>query len=188
MISTVLAAFLAYIAYQQWQTTERQRRKELFEMRYEKLLKSFNEFFETTLSHIENGTLTSETHEILVEQSAQKWNEAQFLLKNKDMKKLLQYIIKCRENAENYFEAKEANKKTYIHDHKKLHEYYTIKVYKILEPYLRIEPDYTIWDIIKNLIVGTYEFLTPKWLQKQLKTSVILNLFQNLTNKEQKPT
>ncbi|MEI8377349.1 MAG: hypothetical protein WCF95_02315 [bacterium] len=178
-----ISILAVYIAYQQWQTNERERRHALFEKRYN-LVKGYNEVFDTHWQSIKNNTLTTEMHHILVEQSVQKWHEAQFLIKNKDTKKLIECIQKSRDNIENYLEAIEKNPEASVQKYIDKHEYYTKEMHEILEQYLRIEPEETIWGVLKNWAINCYEFWIPKWLQRSISkiTSVILNLFQDLAS------
>lgn len=160
--------FLAYIAYQQWQTNERKRRHELFAERYEfysnilKFLKSFTE----------NSPVipVSQYKEII-----QNINKNGYLIKQKDYNELFEYFNNLR-SLDQKISSQEAEKIRGI-------------ISSMFEAYLAIEPKDTIWDILKRWIISIYEFLTPTWLQnflsKQAKTSVILNLFQHLVKKEE---
>lgn len=149
--------FLAYIAYQQWQTSERQRRKELFELRYKKL-------FEKALEGIK--CLESETDETVrndkLDKIAEELCKYQYLIKEKHFNKL----VECMCASKQIFHEKE------------------LRI--ILDPYLSIEPEETIWAILKNCVVGIYEFLTPKFIQdfiaNQVKISVILSKTKDIIN------
>lgn len=154
-------ALLAYIAYQQWQTNERKRRQELFEMRYEKL------FIAIYKMNDENFTEKNRTEAL---NAIAKYK---YLIKEKDFSQLLLCVSSIK-----------------IYPEKK--DFYLSKLLLLMEKYLRIEPEYTLWGIIINFIIGTYEFLAPKglqnFIQNQIETSIMLDLFQHLTNKEQKST
>jgi len=182
--------FLAYIAYQQWQTNERQRRKELFEMRYEHLYKfiidTINNLFKISIKYHDDKNKES----LLIEQRDEIFNiflKYVYLIKKQDSEKLYGIFHSALKDI---FKLKITDRDAIFKKYTELNIYYHSKIDKLLEPYLRIEPNYTIWDILKNFIISTYEFLAPRWLQNFLSKTktVILNSIQNLTEKKQKPT
>lgn len=87
----LIAVFMAYIAYQQWQTNERKRRQELFELRYEKLflliLNDSNRYDMEEKDKFEN--LNTEE----IEQQRKNFNKQlhkyKFLIKQSDFDKLM---------------------------------------------------------------------------------------------------
>jgi hypothetical protein len=187
VLTPAFIAFMTFfVAFKQWETAERQRRKELFEMRYG--------MCKTIFESIEIDTvdkLKLKGYEFNERERKEKYDKNKeilrtysYLFKRKDMNKVNKLYDEIFEIIEKDNKNKEklANGLTDINR----------KISDIFDPYLRIEPEETFWDILKRRVIITYEFLFPKWSQKffskQAKTSVILNSFQNFAKKKEEPT
>ena len=104
LLTPVVAIFATYIAYQQWKTTEIERKQKLFEMRYDNLYQPIYICSEN-ITNIKDGNYTNIEKTIKIEQEIQKfWNKYskyKFLITMQDDEKLshhYRYIIEIIRN------------------------------------------------------------------------------------------
>lgn len=135
LLTPTVAIFAGIIAYQQWQTQEKQRKQDLFEKRYDNLykktidihykmmnlnlynIKDKSEFFKLTIEHIEN---------------IEKYG---FLLNEIDAKKLLKITKNWRTHIKNFSDSVDSDLNRYRNDQ----EACLNDIKLLLNSYLRIE-------------------------------------------------
>jgi len=139
----LIAFFMAYVAYQQWQTNERKRKFDLYNRRYD----LFNSVYKM-LKNIDNSK-SNESNDVITQEISENLGKYQFLIKPQDYKLIMEtcnIIVRDqikqqqkqgKEFADNYSEflkKKEENLK---------------KIGDIMEFYLRIENENLIEKIKK---------------------------------------
>lgn len=143
LLTPIVAIFAGIIAYQQWQTQEKQRKQELFEMRYDNLFKvvleNTNRYNMYKKEEFEN--LDFKEKEKLDEEFRLKLHKYKFLITQKDFNKLIEQhtiictLLKAEEKATN-----KQDKKGIEAALKDIDKYFN-KMDEILEKYLRVEKD-----------------------------------------------
>ena len=103
-IETLLAIFGGYIAWQQWQTSERKRKQDLFEKRYDNLYLPILKCSESIM-HIKDSKVSKEKRKQQIENEiAEFWrqyNKYKFLISEQDDEKLnnhYKYILEIVQN------------------------------------------------------------------------------------------
>jgi len=177
----MLAVIMAYIAYQQWQTNERKRRQDLFEMRYEHLYKNTSDAIGKISKIFELNRDKIEEFQNNYKADSEKLNKYSFLIKRKDFKKLENYLKEAVINTVSEYKMKLEDNEDVQNKNDDLQN----KINLLLEPYLRIESEVDLFGLVKNFAIDFYEFFLKRILNfLGEKTSVILNWFQDLANRK----
>lgn len=168
LLTPVISILGAYIAYQQWNTSEKQRKQNLFEKRYDNLYKPLISCLDN-IEVINSKKITNTEKELLIQKEIEKfWNEYSkysFLISEEDNEKLKV----C------YSELLAASKQNISKDDKTiimpflLYQLVTIK--NIFEKYLRIEP-------------SSFRFRLKKHKDKKYSMVDIYNEIQKQGNKK----
>ena len=143
LLTPTIAIFAGFIAYQQWQTQEKQRRKDLYELRYENL---FKVILENTKRYDmykkeEFDNIDFKEKNKLDEEFRLKLPKYKFLITKKDFNKLIEiYTIICT-----LFKAEERatnkqDKKGTEAALKDIDNYFN-QMDEIIEKYLRVEKE-----------------------------------------------
>lgn len=156
----LIAIFMAYIAYQQWQTNERKRRQDLYDKRYE--------FYEVILNKINEIEKTKFLNNADISPEEYKLNELidkyEFLISKTDQDLVTELLIWTRGMQIKYpFKKK---KLPYFgikyNEYKRVYIEYEIK--QIFEKYLRIEQNFfqtvcpRLYNKISEVIFKSCEF------------------------------
>ncbi len=159
LLTPIVAIFAGIIAYQQWQTQEKQRKQDLFEKRYDNLYKKTidihykmmnlnlkdrkdkSEFLKLTIEHVEN---------------IEKYG---FLLNETDANKLLKITQNWRAHIKKFSDSNSLNLKPY----KNNQESCLNDIKLLLNSYLRIENDpQNFWELLLVVVQKVFFFFVPK--------------------------
>lgn len=161
LLTPTIAIFAGVIAYQQWQTQEKQRKQDLFEKRYDNLYKKtidiHYEMMNMDLSKIDDKSkfvkLTLEHLENI--------EKYEFLLKENDVNELQKVTKQWRDHIKEYSkENSEIDIKTYETSNFEC----VNKIRNILSPYLRIENEHmpsNLWELLGVLMKNIFFFIFP---------------------------
>ena len=166
-LTPTIAIVGGQIAYQQWKTSEKSRKQELFNMRYDNIFKPLLYVCNRTIGSIESNKITNleELNKLHITKlsNTEKYS---FLLKENDFAKLLVHYDAIR---------------GYVRDHdihpiisKEDKEFMNLKlsrIYDMRKEYLSIEdePYYNLWNLIVMSFVKLYKFIALDILVKNIK-------------------
>jgi hypothetical protein len=166
--------FLVFIGLLQWRTSERQRKQDLFEKRYDNLFKNFVDldflvFFKAKL----DGNIDDKEFNLKIKKISENLIEYRkrlkkygFLIKKSDYNSLIDLISQGQKKIENFSNLCSDVK----FDEASLETYKLIliseKIESILESYLRIETEPTLLDLLGDFIIKFFKFLNPKIITK----------------------
>ena len=157
LLTPIVAIFAGIIAYQQWQTQEKQRKQELFEMRYDNLFKvvlentnRYNMYKKEKFEKID-----FKEKEKLDEEFRLKLHKYKFLITKKDFNRLIEiYAIICSLLKAEEKVTKKRDKKGIGAVLKDIDNYFN-KMDEILEKYLRVETEsFNFFDFLSKLFKG----------------------------------
>lgn len=158
LLTPIVAIFAGIIAYQQWQTQEKQRKQDLFEKRYDNLykktidihykmmnlnlkdIKDKSKFLKLTIEHVEN---------------IEKYG---FLLNENDTNKLLKITKNWRAHIKDFSESDNLDLDYY----KNNQEYCLNDIKLLLNSYLRIEDNpKNFWELFGAGVQKVFFFFVP---------------------------
>lgn len=159
----ILGLMMFYIAFQQWITAEKQRKQELFELRYEKLYKMPFELLNKIPEKMDDEESKDEIIQLMDEYR-----------KYKSYIPIEKYQrLKRKYNKSEHFVMEFLEQKITKEDYLKEINNIRIEYYKELEPLLLIEPcSLNIWEIIYKLLIGFFNFLGINLLVYYIKKKV----------------
>ncbi len=143
LLTPTVAIFAGIIAYQQWQTQEKQRKQDLFEMRYDNLFKvileNTNRYDMYKKEKFEN--LNFEEKQKLDDEFRLKLHKYKFLITKEDFEKLITlYNNICSSLIKEEQTMKEQNKIDIMNTLNKMKNFFD-EMEEILDKYLRIEQE-----------------------------------------------
>ncbi len=157
LLTPAIAIFGGYIAYQQWKTSEKSRKQNLFDMRYEYIFKPILNICNKTINSIQDDKLTNieELNELHCTKLSN-IGKYSFLLKEGDLAKLLVHYGAIRDYVKDHDIHPVISKQDKDFMHLKLS-----RIYDMQRKYLSIEeePYYNLWQLIGIVFVKFYKFM-----------------------------
>lgn len=169
-LTPTIAIVGGHIAYQQWKTSEKSRKQELFNLRYEYIFKPILEICEGIYDAVQNNVIKDK-------KSQDKYNQMhrtklksikkyRFLLEDDDFITLLSSYGGFRLCVSNHFKINEIN-----NDYKNYLSIKMDKIHTLMNKYLNIEnePYYNLWMLIAIAFGKLYKFIALDTLVKNIK-------------------
>lgn len=170
LLTPVIAIGMFYVAYQQWKTSEKEIRNELFSRRYNNFYSPIRETMSLVILTSIGIGIIDDTKQNIIETHIRKIQESftnyKHLLPQQIIKIITNHIDNLCKNLSNY--AKSNNK-----DNEKTALLNIIKEYLIIlefvSEYLFIENNkcLNIYQLLSNILIKSIKFITPIKLQEQ---------------------
>lgn len=153
----LIAIFMAYIAYQQWQTNERKRKHDLYEMRYEHI---FNRIFQT-INILENDAdKYNEEEQKEINEILKDLEKYKFLIKKEDIKILYINFNDIVDLNSEYRKSHDIEQAKKIFDFVEKKKQCQENIRNLMNSYLLVEEDpKNLWQILAVFFLKIYYFL-----------------------------
>lgn len=170
LLTPVVAILGCFIAYRQWKTSEKQRKQDLFDKRYDNLFKpildSIQKINNINKSKLSNNIKLKKIEEV-IQQFGYQYFKYRFLISQQDDEKLSKEYESITEAIKNTKEKDVEDVILFV----LIFKHYA-EIEKILSNYLRIEPNscfYAIKNYLKELKSKTSKKYSLKDLDEKLK-------------------
>lgn len=158
LLTPIVAIFAGIIAYQQWQTQEKQRKQDLFEKRYDNLYKKTTDIHYKMMNlNLEDRKDKSEFLKLTIEhiENIEKYG---FLLNEIDAKKLLKITKNWRTHIKNFLDSVNLDLDRYRDNQ----EACLNDIKLLLNSYLRIEDNpKNFWELLGAGVQKVFFFFGP---------------------------
>src|SRR5574344_189880 len=164
LLAPNIAVFAAYIAYQQWKTTERNRRRDLFELRYENLFKKPMDLLLRTIDTKENEDINIRRQKLSefisdTKKMTEVLSKYRFLLPREVFGDLKYIFDKAQKDIIEFYRKDNVSLDDYK-DYQKRQEEYRNRYEKIISRFLQIEDDDSLIGIITRIIKTVWYFFS----------------------------
>lgn len=161
LLTPTIALLTAFIAYQQWQTNERKRKQDLFELRYENIYKNVKIF----LDAVEIPITTNDDFVIKYQKMTQNLFKYRFLIKQNDFNRLnsliYDFFVRCVEFEKFNAKVKIQEQSNHFEELEKIRH----EINMLMFNYLQIEQP--------SIFEKTKDWVTAKWQKISQRVSTI---------------